>query len=656
MEYLDFKTARCKDCFKCLRECPVKAIKIENHQAHIVEERCILCGTCTSVCPQNAKKVNSEMAKTEAILSAGGQVIASVAPSFVSSFGVQNFSTLRLAVTQLGFTRAEETAVGARAVSAAYARILETREYKNFITSACPAINRMIQVYYPKALKYLAPVVSPMIAHGKLLKESFPDAKIVFIGPCIAKKREAAESGIIDAVLTFEELSQLFTNRNVEPSRAIVGGSRPIVGESRAIVGESRPIMGEPRAIVGESRPIMGESRPIVGESRPIVGESRPIVGESRPIVGESRPIVGESRPIVGEPRPIVGEPRAIGETPRAIAMNRAKYYPISRGIIKSFINPPDGYEYVAVDGVKRCFELLEDIEAYSGLFIEMNCCEYACINGPCILKNAGGAIKANKEIRDYVNKNLTDTEPEKTVPCDVDLSVGYPPLPTRFVTPSERDVRFILARSGKTKPEDELNCGACGYSTCREKALAVFNGLADIEMCIPYMRTRAESMSYEIIQNSPNGIILLDGDYKIQELNGNARKILGITAVDPKGLYAFDCFNCSEYLIAFNEGKSIHKKKVFIEETGKYAEVSIILLHEHKIMFGVYKDISDKVEFERQLIEVKNETLNTTDGVIRKQMRVAQEIASLLGETTAETKVALLKLKKTLLRESEDA
>jgi PAS domain S-box-containing protein len=497
------------------------------------------------------------------MLAGGGPVIASAAPSFVSSFGVQNFSILRLAVTKLGFTYAEETAVGAKAVSAEYARILETRKYKNFITSACPAINRMIQAYYPAALKYLAPVVSPMTAHGKLLKESFPDAKIVFIGPCIAKKREAAESGVIDAVLTFEELNRLFANKN-------------IVLDQIADVNIS----------------VRGEA-------------------------------------------------------------NRAKYYPISRGIIKSFINPPDGYEYVAVDGVKRCFELLEDIETYSGLFIEMNCCEYACINGPCILKNAGGAIKANKEIRDYVNKNLAEEDAPQS---NVDLSMEHPPLPVRFVTPSERDIGFILAKSGKSTVEDELNCGACGYYTCREKALAVFNGLADIEMCIPYMRTRAESTSYEIIQNSPNGIIVLDSDYKIQELNGNARKILGITAVDAKGLYAFDCFNCSEYLIAFNEGKSIHKKKVFIDETGKYAEMSIILLEEHKIMFGVYKDVTEKVEFEKQLVAVKNETLNTTDSVIKKQMRVAQEIASLLGETTAETKVALLKLKKTLLSESEDA
>ncbi|MDR2194266.1 MAG: 4Fe-4S binding protein [Treponema sp.] len=588
MNYLDFKQARCKDCFKCLRECPVKAIKFENHQAHIVEERCILCGTCTSVCPQNAKQVNSELAAVEALLMNGAPAIASVAPSFVSSFGVQNFSIMQLALTKLGFAYTEETAVGAQAVSAEYVRLLERGGYKNFITSACPAINRMIQMYYPVALPYLAPVASPLIAHGRLLKESFPNAKVVFIGPCIAKKREAAESGVIDAVLTFEELQRLFTKRN-------------IVLEQIADISI-----------------------------------------------------------------------RDNGKT-----LNRAQYYPISRGIIKSFIQPPDTYEYVTVDGVRRCCDVLEEIESYSGLFIEMNCCEYACINGPCILKNSGGAIKANKEIRDYVHKNAAKAAagantpapganmpapganmpaPDANTPAprSLDLTARHRRLPLPFVTPSERDIRFILAQTGKLKAEDELNCGACGYSTCREKAVSVANGLAAIDMCLPFMRTRAESMSYEIIQNSPNGILVLDGDYKILEINSAARAILGITAASAKGLNAFDCFNCDDYLIAGNEGKSVHKRNVFIDRTGKYAEMSIILLQEHKIMFGVYKDISDKVEFEKKLAEVKNETLNTTDSVIQKQMRVAQEIASLLGETTAETKVALLKLKKTLQREHE--
>jgi PAS domain S-box-containing protein len=566
----------------------VKAIKFENRQARIVEERCILCGTCASACPQNAKKVHSELANIEAMLAGGGQTVASVAPSFASAFGVQSFSIMRLAIAKLGFAYAEETAIGAEAVSAAYVRLLETHAYKNFITSACPAINRMIQVYHPGALKYLAPVDSPMTAHGKLLKERFPNAKVAFIGPCIAKKREAAESGVIDAVLTFEELSLLFASRNIALEQTADIDIAAAAGDAASRAG-------------------------------------------------------------------------------RGEAANRAKYYPISRGIIKSFTHPPDEYEYIAVDGVRRCFETLEGIETYSGVFIEMNCCEYACVNGPCALKNAkgaasaGNAIKANKDIRDYVGKSAARTAADARnmaagtpAPIRVDLSKNHPPLPLPFVAPSERDIRFILAKSGKLAPEDELNCGACGYSTCREKALSVFNGLAGIEMCIPYMRTRAESMSYEIIQNSPNGIIVLDSDYKILELNAAARRILGITAASAKGLNAFDCFNCGEYLIAFNEGKSVHKKKVFIDETGKYAEMSIILLHDHKIMFGVYKDISDKVEFEKKLIEVKNETLNTTDGVIKKQMRVAQEIASLLGETTAETKVALLKLKKTLQREHE--
>ena len=171
MEYLDFKTARCKDCYKCLRECPVKAIKFESHQAKIIEDRCILCGKCTTVCPQNAKKVHSEVESVEALLRGGKPVIASVAPSFVSSFGVSDFGVFTIALAKLGFRGAEETAVGANIVTAEYAKLLASGDYKNFITSACPAINRMIQLYYPKALKYLAPVASPMVAHARLLKK-----------------------------------------------------------------------------------------------------------------------------------------------------------------------------------------------------------------------------------------------------------------------------------------------------------------------------------------------------------------------------------------------------------------------------------------------------------------------------------------------------
>jgi len=560
MEYLDFKTAKCKDCFKCLRECPIKAIKYENHQAKIVADKCILCGRCTVVCPQNAKQVHSERAEIDRMLSGADKVIASVAPSFISSFDVPDFQVFQKALKIIGFDLAEETAVGAKAVTEEYAKILGEGKYKNLISSACPAINRMIQLYYPQALQYLAPVVSPMVAHAKILRERYPGYKIVFIGPCVAKKREAAESGIIDGVLTFEDLNDIFMEKSVDLSAI-----------------EAEPVKK------------------------------------------------------------------------RNDSLNAARYYPIIRGIIKSFSELPKGYEYVAVDGVKRSFEVLSDIEALSDMFIEINCCEYACINGPCSLKKPGGALKSNETVRKYVSKKMP-LEKDEEAPVPVDLTENYVALNKyERPAPSERAIKEALARMGKYKPEDELNCGACGYTTCRDKAIAIVNGDADIEMCLPYMRTRAESMSYEIIQNSPYGIIVMDNDYKILEYNSSAKAILGITLEDAKGSFAYDSFDVSEFVLAQSEDRNITRKRIFIDKTKKYSDSTIVLLPEHKIMFAFLQDVTDKVRYEQQLDDVKRETIETTDEVIKKQMRVAQEIASLLGETTAETKVALLKLKKTL-------
>lgn len=564
MQYLDFTGSRCRDCYKCLRECPVKAIKYVDHEARIIEDRCILCGKCTVVCPQNAKRVHSEIAEVEALLASGRPVVASVAPSFVSAFGLKDFTPMGIALGKMGFAAAEETAVGANAVTAEYEKLLATGEYKNFITSACPAINRMIQLYYPKALKYLAPVASPMVAHARILKKRYPDAAIVFIGPCIAKKREGRESGLISAVLTFNELNTMFAARSIDPEKVAAVSAGGAFN-------------------------------------------------------------------------------------------NRSKYYPISRGIIKSFNKLPKGYEYVAVDGVKRSFDVLEDIDSLEGMFIEINCCEYACINGPATLKKEG-TLKSNESVRKYALSSLSDESAGEYIDAEgVDLAEGHPRITLGNVVPSERDIRATLAKTGKIKPEDELNCGACGYPTCREKAIAVLNGNADLDMCIPYMRKRAESMSFEIIQNSPNGIIMMDYDLKITESNAIARKLLGIELSDPKGTYLYESVNAAEFFQAVGNGKNVHKKKVFIEETKRYVDMNIVLLPEHKTLFAVLKDVTDNVEYSKQLDEVRSKTLSTTDEVIKKQMRVAQEIASLLGETTAETKVALLKLKNTLAGESDE-
>ena len=560
--YLDFKPAKCRDCYRCLRECPVKAIRYENRQATIIDDRCILCGHCTLVCPQNAKQVHSELDDIKALLSKGVKVVASVAPSFVSSFNLQDFSIMRQALKKLGFTDAEETSIGAAFVTQEYERLLKTKQYKNFITSACPATNRMIQLYYPKALKYLAPVPSPMIVHAKLIKEKDPDAHIIFIGPCIAKKREAKESGLIDGVLTFEDLEHFLNEKDVHFS---------------------------------DFTPEKDESE----------------------------------------------------------VNNKAKYYPIPRGIIKSFPHKfPEGYEYLAIDGVSKAFEVLEDIDELSGIFIEMNCCDHACINGPLSLKTSGGPLKKNEDVRRYAKKD--EGKKQNLVFPNIPLDHPYEKLHYNGFMPSERDIKEVLAKTGKYKPEDELDCGACGYNTCREKAIAVLNGNADIEMCLPYMRSRAESMSYEIIQNTPNGIVVLDSEFKIIDINPTAQHLLGIPSGDLKGKLAYDLFDITDYVNALTEEKNIKSKKIHIEKTGAYVELTIGLISNQKIMFGVMKDITKTVEYDKKLSEMTDETLVTTDEVITKQMRVAQEIASLLGETTAETKVALLKLKETLKKENK--
>ena len=562
--YLEFRNAKCKDCYKCLRECPVKAIDIKGHQAEIIEDRCILCGHCTLVCPQNAKVVHSEINEVRALLAGSDKVIASVAPSFISSFGLSDFGVMKLALAKLGFFDAEETAVGAQAVTQEYANLLKSGQFKNFITSACPAVCRMIQEYYPKALKYLAPVDSPMVAHAKILKKQHPDAKIVFVGPCIAKKREAEECHLIDNVLTFEDVVQLFEEKGVQ------------IDEITNVILQKRN-----------------------------------------------------------------GMP------------NLAKEYPIPQGIINSFPELPEGYDYIAIDGPKKCVKALQNIEQMDHVVLEMNLCEDACVNGPCSLEKDGGSVKAMSDIRKYVTAEKRQlTAAQTPVQVDVSLATAHARIRSHSVPATEREIEAILHKTGKFKPEDELDCGSCGYATCREKAWAVFNGYADIDICLPYMRQRAESFSVEVIQNSPEGIVVLDPDMNILEINRRGRELLGIDDPNAKGRPAIDSFNPIDFCNAFAQKKNIELKKEFVTRTGKYVDVSINYLANQDLIFGILKDVTDTVDYEKRIMKVKMETLTTTDDVIKKQMRVAQEIASLLGETTAETKVALLKLKKTLTEE----
>ena len=561
-DFLEFRKVQCKDCYRCLRECPVKAIDVKEHQAKIIEERCILCGHCTHVCPQNAKIVHSELPAVRELLASGSDVIATVAPAFISSLGQKDFGALRIALAKLGFHDAEETAVGAQAVVEAYKEVLRKGEMRNFITSACPAACNLIQKYFPKALPYLAPVDSPMVAHAKMIRREHPDAKVVFIGPCIAKKREGSESHLIDAVLTFEELRTMLEEKEIDLSTI-----------------SKLPIADKPKAA------------------------------------------------------------------------NRAKAFPVTRGIIRSFDALPEGYTYMAIDGIDRCMQALDKIEELDHVFLEINVCPDGCINGPCSIASEGGILKAEGDVLAYVDRELATRPHTAPTPAPVDLGYMHPRLRNHSRPATDKEIEAILHRTGKFRPEDELNCGACGYSTCREKAWAVVNGYADIEICLPYMRKRAESLAVEIVRNSPHGVLLVDGDMNIVDINATAMKMLGLGG-SPDNFQkraVSDFFSPFEFYSAYSEQRNTANHRLFLQASKRYLDLNVIYLKEQNLLFGLMKDITDEVNYDKKLKEVKMETITTTDEVIMKQMRVAQEIASLLGETTAETKLALLNLKRTL-------
>ena len=214
---LTLKKSNCKNCYKCIRHCPVKAIRFSGNQAHIIGNECILCGQCFVVCPQNAKEIVDETEKVKVLLQSGAPVIASLAPSFIANYDGVGVNSMRKALKKLGFYDVEETAVGATIVKNEYERMIKEDDRDIIISSCCHSINLLIQKHYPFALNYLADVMSPMQAHCQDIKNRYHNAKTVFIGPCVAKKDEAEHyKGIVDAVLTFEELTEWLNSENIE--------------------------------------------------------------------------------------------------------------------------------------------------------------------------------------------------------------------------------------------------------------------------------------------------------------------------------------------------------------------------------------------------------------------------------------------------------
>lgn len=589
MSYINLNPGSCQACYKCIRECPVKSIQFKDDKATIIESECVLCGKCIEVCPQKAKFIQSELYDVQMLIASGKKVIASVAPSYKAWFDC-NFEQLNEKLHCIGFFGAEETAIGASIVNHDYLRLMKQGNMPIMITSACPSVVMLIERHYPALISLLTPTLSPMMAHAKLIKETEPDAHVVFIGPCISKKYEPSDissKDYVDNVLTFDEVEKWINSELIE--HKLIYRLNPETEDAKI-----------------------------------------------------SAPTNTKKAGGVYDPA--------------------TRIYPRSNGVIDSMktIAPFEGYLPVAIDGARDCMDMFAYLEEClknhdlpkDMLFIEANICKGACMNGPLFKISRRRTVFASHKLSQKPEPH--DSFPSKTATLTkISLERHYLNREKKVAQPCEDDIINILTQMGKHRPEDELNCGTCGYPTCRSKAEAVFYGKADVRMCLPFFRKKAENFSNVIIEHSPNGIVALDKDHFVVDINPRAAEIYKVDPIEIVGgiipeLYDDDSFDNARKLdIPIRENL-----KLKILDMEIYVEKTMVYIAEHDTFVAFIKDTSAEELHKQQILKMKIHTADVTQNVIEKQMRVVQEIASLLGETAAETKLALNNLKETILND----
>ena len=397
-----------------------------------------------------------------------------------------------------------------------------------------------------------------MQAHCKDIKSRFPNAKTVFIGPCVAKKDEAEHyEGIVDAVLTFEELTEWLNAEKIELER----------------------------------------------------------------------------------------------EKDNDIC-SRARFFPTTGGILKTMAQDTPGYTYLALDGVDNCIAALKDIidGKVHKCFIEMSACIGSCVGGPVMEKyHHASSVKDYIAVSSYAGTK--DFEVSQPKPSDMKKAFGY--IEQRSQMPSDMEIQNVLRQMGKFKPSQELNCGSCGYNTCREKAIAILQGKAEISMCLPFLKDKAESFSDAIVKNTPNGLIVLNEQLEVQQINDSARQMMNIRlASDIVGDQVVRILDPGIFMNVLRDKKSIRNERVFLAEYRRFVEQSVIYDPESRLLICIMRDITDEQNEREKKEKISRQTIEVADKVVDKQMRIVQEIASLLGETAAETKIALAKLKESISNE----
>ncbi|NLG49310.1 MAG: 4Fe-4S binding protein [Chloroflexi bacterium] len=553
--------ARCRDCYRCIRTCPVKAVRFRDGQAQVIPELCIACGNCVRVCPQNAKVVRDDRLAVRRAIRAGRTVVASVAPSIPAFFDIEVFEQIESALKMLGFAGAGETAYGAEMVGLAHKEAVE-REPERWpvITSSCPVVVNLIEQYYPDLIPHLAPLVSPMIAHGRSLRQEYgEDAFVVFIGPCIAKKGEILDENVgnvIDAALTFAELREWMDAEHV-----------------------ALPACEQPRE-----------------------------------------------------------------RAPRA----NARVFPVEGGLVGTATMDTDilSSQIVTTSGIEACEDVLRGIRLglLDACMVELMACEGGCINGPA-MKGQGSVFLARQRVLQYASRRQQAPLPTREQWPALDRAYADRSQPAPEFT--EEQIREVLHRVDKHTPKDELNCGACGYPTCREKAIATLRGMAEATMCIPYMRRRAESLRQVVMDVTPNAVIIVDSRLYIQDMSPSAEamfktQLSAVVGMPLQTVYpVIDSFSQVR-----NTRQPVTNERVQLRDD-LIVEQTIVPVNGEHLLVAILRDVTEREQQRDELDRLRTETLSHTREVVKNQMRVAHEIAQLLGESTAETKMMLSRLAK---------
>lgn len=559
----------CQDCYKCVRECIPKAIRVENGHAQVVPDRCVLCGHCVAVCPVGAKRVRNDLPRAQALLARRRRVYASLAPSFVSEFPRTDPEILIMALEQLGFAGVSETALGAQEVSARLAEDLAADPAALRISTACPTAVDLVRRYYPEHVDRLTGVYSPLQTHALLLKREYgDDIGVVFIGPCIAKKREADETPeLVDVAITFDDLRRWFDEAGIDLGDAGHAGAEP------GAAGDTAPA------------------------------------------------------------------PRAAGFVPRCA--EEGAVYPVEGGMVatmKRNCSVTDA-QYMAVSGLDSVNAALSELDSLAldcPVFVELLACDGGCVNGPRTAR-PGGVIGRRHDVLRYADY-AGARYPRRP---ELDITTVYRPAGLERAAHSATDIRAALRRVGKYDTADELNCGSCGYETCRDFAVALIENRAEQTMCAGYMRKLAQKKANALLRAMPSGVAIVDGDLRLVECNRNFARLAGEEAellYDAKpgleGIAVAEIVSFSNlFRDAVRYGRDVLDTD--IRHGDRVLSGSVFVIEEGQVAGGIFQDVTAPWVRRDRVVSQAQE-------VIRRNLSTVQQIASLMGENAAETEAML--------------